>query len=301
MAGSPPVATPPHAVLLPSHPGVGEMLLDAWRGRGLLPSLANRFLSKFGQGAKLGRLWLLIRPLMDSLGKTVLFGGVLDVSTGGRVPYFLFLLAGLIGWRIFDRSLLYAARSFGVYQKLMLHLNLPLMLVPLAGMAYPALDAAVYGGVFLGGVLCYWLIDGTLYLAAPDHLLLAVAGLALMVLVTVACALLVALLNAKARDVRYILRYLLPMVLYLTPVVYPPSELPSYLRWLGTANPLSGPIEMIRTGLIGSGHVEPAAVASSFGTGCVLMAVALVVFSRHAGDCVDAYGRGRVLDESDDL
>jgi len=60
-------------------------------------------------------------------------------------------------------------------------------------------------------------------------------------------------LIVKARDVRYIIRYVLSFWYFLTPVLYATSNLPSKYRVFSEYNPLAAPIELIKNGLLGSG------------------------------------------------
>jgi lipopolysaccharide transport system permease protein len=277
------------ALPLPEDPiGIRQTVEWAWRERKLAIPLGIRFLSKFTKGTKLGRLWLGLRPFMDVVGKSLLFGGVLKVSTGSHVPYYLFLTSGLIGWRLFERSLMYGARSFAMYRRLMKTFHLPLLLVPVAAMSYPLLETAVYLLVFGSAVVVFLVSTGILYLQPPPQLLLAVVGLALVGLITLGALLWISVLNAKARDVRYLMRYVLPVGLYATPVVYPLSKLPAEFRWVGFVNPLSAPIEMIKYGLVGSGIVELAALAGSLSVGLALIASGLWYFSREAARSIEA-------------
>jgi lipopolysaccharide transport system permease protein len=205
---------------LPDEPtSIRRNVLWAWRDRDFAGPLALRFFSKFTKGTKLGRAWLGLRPFMDVVGKSLLFGGVLKVSTGSHVPYYLFLTSGLIGWRLFERSVMYGARSFSLYRKLVKTFHFPLLLVPLAAMSYPLLEVTVYLLVFGSAVGFYVISTGTVYLQPPPQLFLAVVGLLLVAAVTLGALLWISVLNAKARDVRYLLRYVMPVGLYLTPVI----------------------------------------------------------------------------------
>ena len=93
------------------------------------------------------------------------------MKSGTKVPYFLFLLSGMVGWRLFERAMRYSARSFLQYKKMAMTFHFPLLLVPLAGIAYPLLDVAIYWLVFFAAVGVYIGIDGEIYLKGlPDIL-----------------------------------------------------------------------------------------------------------------------------------
>jgi lipopolysaccharide transport system permease protein len=282
------VAAAPDVTLTPVPMAMWVSVRAAWAERALVPQLGVRFLLKRIRGTKLGWSWLIIRPLMAAVGMTLLFGGVLKVATPGGAPYFLFLLAGLVGWRMFERSLLYTTRSFSLYRKLMKTMLFPLLLVPLAGMGLPLVETAVYWAVFAGSLVFYWIVDGTLYLSGFPRLLWTAPALALLTGITVGAALWLSVLNAKARDVRYSIRYVLPIWMYVTPVVYPISQLPESVRWLGIVNPMSGPIELLKWGLIGEGQIHLPALASSVGFGGLLLLSGLWFFCREAARSIDA-------------
>lgn len=286
--------TPPS--LPDARPGAWEELKDACSHRSLLRPLGRRFLLKVIQGTKLDWAWLIIRPLMASLGMTLLFGAVLRTPTPEGVPYFLFLLAGLISWDLFERSILFGTRSFSINRKVMKTHRFPLLLVPLAAMSYSLVTVAVYALVFAGALVFFWAIDGHMWLQVSWQTLLIVPGGVLLVAFTVGGLLWGSVLNAKARDVRYTLRYVLPIWMYVTPVVYPASQLPENLRWVAVVNPLSAPVALVKEGLLGVGQVSTSAIACSLGMTAALLLSGLWYFNREAARCID----GAVGPEEDD-
>ncbi|MFL5819718.1 MAG: ABC transporter permease [Solirubrobacteraceae bacterium] len=281
------------------HTGVWESIRDAWAERRLLKPMMARFLAKRIRGTKLGRLWLLIRPFMDALGKTLLFGGVLKLSSGTGTPYFLFLLAGLVGWRLFERTLMYGMRSIRMYRKLIRGFRFPLMFVAISSLAYPLVEAAVYMLVLFGTVIFFWATTGHFYLAPPPQLLLVVPGFVLLLILTVGATLWLAVANAKARDWRYALRYVLPIGLFVTPILYPIDKLPHQWHWLAVVNPLTAPIEMIKYGLIGAGFIELRALVVSFVVGSIITVSGLWYYSREAVRSLE-YATGGDDDDDDE-
>jgi len=279
--------------------GMRESLRYAWAERELLKPMMARFLAKRIRGTKLGRLWLLIRPFMDALGKTLLFGGVLKLSSGGGTPYFLFLLAGLVGWRLFERTLMYGMRSIRLYRKLMRSFHFPLLFVAISSLAYPLVEAAVYLLVLFGTVIFFWATTGHFYLSPPPRLLLVVPGFALLLVLTMGATLWLAVANAKARDFRYGLRYVLPIGLFVTPILYPISKLPHQWHWLAVVNPLTAPIEMIKYGLIGAGFIELRALVVSFVFGAIITVSGLWYWTREAARSLE-YDTGGDDDDDDE-
>jgi lipopolysaccharide transport system permease protein len=78
--------------------------------------------------------------------------------------------------------------------------------------------------------------------------------------------------QARARDMRFVLRYVLGFWMYFTPVIYPLSMVPPDLRWLAQLNPLTPPVELFKSGILpGTTHDWPWIAYS--------VAVTLVVFA----------------------
>jgi lipopolysaccharide transport system permease protein len=281
-------------------PGVWTLVREAWRERRLAPQLGTRVLLKLIWGTKLGAWWLVLRPTMDTLGKALIFGALLGVAAPGGVPYFVYLLAGLIGWRLFDRIVLYATRSFDLYRKIMTQIDFPLLLAPLSSAAFPLVEVSVYVAVLLGAVLFFLILHGELYLALGFESLAALGGLAILVAAGCGIGLWTSVLHGKARDTRLVMRYVLEFWLYLTPVVYPLSAISPGYRVLFNANPLTAPVEMVKLGLLGTGEVTlyPALWSTAFAA--IAVTSGLWFFSREARRSVDMHGPGADEDEDEE-
>jgi len=236
---------------------------------------------------------------MDTLGKALLFGALLGVAAPGGTPYFIFVLAGLIAWRLFDRLILYATRSFDIYRKVMREIDFPLLLVPLSSAAYPVVEITVYAGVFVGALLFYLALQGQLYLEVGLQSLLVPAGLAILVVSGCGLGFWTSVLHGKARDTRLVMRYVLEFWMYLTPVVYPLSAIPPAYQVIANLNPMSAPVEMVKLGLLGIGEVSAYSALWSVAFALVAMVSGLWFFSREARSSVDIHGVGADDDEDE--
>jgi lipopolysaccharide transport system permease protein len=56
--------------------------------------------------------------------------------------------------------------------------------------------------------------------------------------------------QARARDVRFAVRYVLGFWILFTPVMYPLATVPPRFRWLMHLNPMTAPIETFRWGMM---------------------------------------------------
>lgn len=295
-----PLATDAKVTVVDSPPGAWAVLTDAWRARDLWPPLGTRVLVKLIWGTKLGAWWLVLRPVMDTLGKALIFGALLSVAAPGGTPYFIYMLSGLIAWRLFDRIVLYATRSFDLYRKIMREIDFPLLLVPLSSAAFPIVEVGVYCAVLLSAILFYLGIYGQFWLDLGLQTFAVPAGLAILVAAGCGIGFWTSVLNGKARDTRLVMRYVLEFWLYLTPVVYPLTIVPPAYRFLAMINPMTAPVEMVKLGLLGTGDVRLYPAIWSVVFASVMVVTGLWFFSREGRSSVDIHGPGGDEDEDEE-
>jgi lipopolysaccharide transport system permease protein len=109
---------------------------------------------------------------------------------------------------------------------------------------------------------------------------------ALTALTAAAIAIWTAALNVKYRDIRYALPFAIQMLMFLTPVIYPVTFLPTRWRWLLRLNPLSGIIEGFRSAIFGR-PFDFIGLAVSILMICLLLVASTYVFRRMEDDFAD--------------
>jgi lipopolysaccharide transport system permease protein len=213
-------------------------------------------------GMNIGIFWLFIRPLLPIFISTVIFGTLLRVPSGS-VPYFLFFLTGTTSWMLFERSLLWVTRSLDSQRGLMQKMYFPRLLVPVSAVAPAIIDALTYSGLILCAGCYYLWKDGRWYLSFGPGLLVALAAAALSVLMAIAVGLWTSVWQVRARETRFTLRYFTRFWNYLTPVLYPLSQIPPQYRWVVFLNPMAALVEAFKWGVIGAGELNLPALASA--------------------------------------
>jgi len=93
----------------------------------------------------------------------------------------------------------------------------------------------------------------------------------LAVLLAVAVGLWTTVWQVKYRDVRFGLRYVTRFWFYLSPVIYPVSQIPPEHRWLLYANPMAPIVETFKWGVLGIGDFYGWPLVSA----CVVIAVVM--------------------------
>src|SRR5947209_15396514 len=115
----------------------------------------------------------------------------------------------------------------------------PRVILPAAAALSGLIDFLI-GSVFLGGFVLYYGVP------LGANLLLWPALVVLLVLLALGLGIFFAALNVKYRDVKYALPFLIQLLMFATPIIYPASMIPERFQWLLALNPLSALIEVFR-------------------------------------------------------
>jgi len=229
------------------------------------------------RGLWLGWLWLPLRPTIQLLQRGLVFGAMLKVGSGDR-PYLVFLLVGQASWDFFDRAVWWNLRSFRRARQLK-RVRLPWITAVIATAIPAAIDAAYYCVVAV--VICsyYKLTQGSFYVSVGPATPGVLLGVFLLGMWIVAVGSLAAPLVYKIPDTRYLLRYLLGFLVYLTPVIYPTSSLRGF-QVLAQYNPLTAPIELIKDGLLKTGAPTAGSMMACLVGLVVLLPIGLIAVAR---------------------
>ena len=218
-------------------------LRELWDYRELLYILAWRDIKVRYKQTVLGAAWAILQPLVAMLVFTFVLGKLAHVPSDG-IPYPVFAYSGLLLWQFFSRALSEASMSLVVNERVITKVYFPRLLVPGRVVLAGLLDFAIAFLLLLGLMAVYGLGISWNVLLAPFFVLLALAA-------ALGVSFWLSALDVKYRDVRYTLPFLTQIWLFATPVVYPSSLVPEWLRpWYGL-NPMVGVVEGFRWSLLG--------------------------------------------------
>lgn len=221
-----------------------QQLAEFWRRRRLLAYLFSYGFSRLYGKTLLGTAWLFLRPGITVAGSVLAIGAVLGMSTG-PVPLVIFILASFAPWLLFQRGLLMTTNSMGMFKALtrsflfpraMAHVAAigPSVLVCLALIAVAALAMMYF--VLTGGYVFQW----------GWHIAWMPVSLLMTALLVLGLSFFTAPLNAIAGDTRLALRYVLTLLMVISPTFYPMSRVQENLREYMWYNPLACILELYR-------------------------------------------------------
>jgi ABC-2 type transport system permease protein/lipopolysaccharide transport system permease protein len=215
--------------------------VELWRSRMIVWSLTVRDLRATYSQEILGFAWAVLTPLVQIVVFTFLFnrlGGSNKIDTGG-VWYPIFIYVGLMPWTFFSGSVSSGGTSL-VGNALLNKVYAPREVFPIAeilGTVVSTLMASV-------ALVVLFVIDGrvpsvTSYWAIPL--------LAILLVFTLGVTLLFAGMTVYLRDMRHALPLFLQVGLFLSPILWPLTQIPKNLRIVYVAiNPVGGIVDGLR-------------------------------------------------------
>lgn len=239
-------------------------LSELIRYKDLFYFLALRDIKVRYKQTAIGVLWAIFVPLITMVVFTIFFGNFGQISSDG-VPYPIFVYLGLIFWTFFSQALTNASNSLVGNEDIIKKIYFPKVLLPASSILVTLIDFLVATGVLVGLMVYYRFI--------PQPLTLLIFPLCIIItyLFAFGFGLLLAAINVKFRDVRFIIPFFIQMLLFLTPVIYPTSIVSPEHKWILQLNPMAGVIENARAVILGTGAVD----WSAFGLAVVVTAVFL--------------------------
>lgn len=227
-------------------PGLAERHYwrDIWRYRELFLVLAWRDISVRYKQTIIGVSWALVQPIVTMIVFTLIFGKIAKLPSSDRVPYALLVFCGLLPWQFFSSSLSSASNSLIANSNLIGKIYFPRLIVPAAGVMVAFVDFIFSFVILIFLMVRYHYLPGWQILFLPFFV-----GMAF--LSSLGPGLWLAALNVKYRDFRYIVPFFVQFGLYISPVGFSSSVIPSSWKLLYSLNPVVGVIDGFRWCILG--------------------------------------------------
>ena len=229
--------------IVPVRGWYGLNLRELWAYRELLVVLTMRDIKVRYKQTVLGAAWAILQPFMTMVVFTIFFGHLASMPSDGY-PYPVFVYAALLPWMFFANAITSSSNSLVGSAHLINKVYFPRLVIPLSAVGAGIVDFAVASVILLAMMLFYG-VGWSLNLLVAPVLLLSVLFIAL------GAGTCLSALTVTYRDFRYVVPFMVQVWMFVTPVVYPASLVPTQWRWLIFLNPMSGLIEGFRAVFLG--------------------------------------------------
>lgn len=222
----------------------------------------------------LGFLWAILQPIFMTIIFTLVLGDSISFKTNLLIPYPVFALSGMLLWGIFSGGMSNAANSMVTNANIIKKIYFPRLIIPISSVLVAFIDFLVAFTVFV--VLL------AIYKVELNYSMLVLLPLSILMtsLSAMGCGMLLAALNVKYRDIRYVIPFLVQGLLFLTPVMYPVNISSNIiLSWILKLNPISGSLELMRGMFLGY-VVDYETVFISVIVSCALFIVGIIYFRK---------------------
>lgn len=262
----------------------------AWRElfayRDLLALLVWRdFVTRYKQTV-LGPLWHIAQPLITTVIFTVIFSHVAQLPTSGLPPT-LFYLCGLLAWNYFAQTFNSTSGALVANAGLFGKVYFPRLIVPLAGVASNLVSFVIQFVTFLVILILYRLGHPAATCGLRWSALLLPLVLIQLAALSLGVGLWLAALTAKFRDFTVLAGFMIQLWMYVTPIIYPLTQIPPQWHLLAAANPVTVPVECFRFMLLGTGYVSVRLFTVSIAATVLALVSGLLIFQRVEKTFVD--------------
>lgn len=209
----------------------------------LLFFLVKRDLHVVYKQTVLGFGWAIIQPVFAMVVFTIVFGKMARVPSDG-IPYPIFSYAALVPWTYFSTAVTSSTTSLVSQANIITKVYFPRLLVPLTPILAKGVNFAIALLVLFVMMVAYKTpLTPAIALLPVLIILLALSALAMGVWLSA--------LAIQYRDIRYVSTFLVQIMMYAAPVVWPASLVPDRYRLLYGLYPMAGIIEGFRACLLG--------------------------------------------------
>jgi lipopolysaccharide transport system permease protein len=256
-----------------------EVMLNAYRHRELIFSFALRDIKARYKQTALGVAWSLLQPLSMMVVFTLVFSLFARVPSDG-VPYPVFAYGALIFWTFFSNSVSGGTGAMVSNATLIRKIYFPRETLLIAVLAAGLIDLGV-ASILFAGMLAYFKISLTL------SAFWVIPLLVLQITLTFAVTSLTSAAHVNFRDMGHALPLVIQLWMFATPVAYPISVIPGWLRPWYLLNPMASIIDGYRSALIMGRAPDLPAVGVSVAVTIILTILGLTVFKRAARTFAD--------------
>ena len=255
------------------------------KSRNLIYMLVKRDFKTMYKQTVLGPLWLILRPLMSAGIFTLVFSYIAKLSTN-NVPDILFYMSGSILWTMFSGILLSCSSVFLSNYHIFSKVYFQRLAVPFST-ALSRIFVFFIRLLALLGICGVYILEGA-EIVPNLWVLLTPVLLAQTALLAIGIGIICASVTVRYRDLSILVSFGVSLLMYLTPIVYPISQVPESFKGILMLNPMTPVVESLRYGLFSTGELPFFYLLLSLVVTVVIFMLGAFVFNKAQKNFVDS-------------
>lgn len=188
--------------------------------------------------------WAVIQPLFQMIVFTIIFGKLAEVDSDGA-PYAVFSFVALVPWSYFSSAVTEGTSSLVANSNMISKVYFPRLILPLSAVLAKLVDFSI-AMVLLAVLMAWYGVVPTAGAVMLPYLIF------LMMLTAAGLGMWLTALAIQYRDINYAMSFIVQLLMYAAPVVYPASLIPDKYQLYYALNPMVGVIEGFRAALLGT-------------------------------------------------
>lgn len=267
-----------HTHITSKHRCLDLNLKEVWQYRDLILLFTKRSFVVTYKQTILGPAWIFLNPLISSVIYAFVFGGIAGIGTDG-IPSILFYLAGNAIWNFFSSCVTKNASTFTSNANVFGKVYFPRLTMPISNVLSSVIQFGVQMLLVLA-FLVYYVIAGVVRPNWEAWLLVPVVLIHLGLL-GLGCGIIISSLTTKYRDLAILVTFGVSLWMYITPVVYPMSQLgDGLMKTILKINPVTAPVELFRYAVLGQGEIMPGYLVLSGVVTVVVLVLGIMIFNK---------------------
>ena len=254
-------------------------LRDLWYYRDLLYFLVWRDIKVRYAQSVLGVGWAVIQPVFLMIVFTLVFGRLARLDSDGA-PYAIFSYVALVPWTYFSNALTDSTTSLVQNSALITKVYFPRIILPQSSILSKLIDFTIALGLVIGLLVWYKTVPNVGVAVIPLLVLL-------MILTAAGLGIWMASLAIQYRDIKYALTFIIQMLMFASPVVYPLNMVPERYQILYSLNPMVGVIEGFRSAFLATNPMPWNLIGIGFCVAIALLVAGTFYFRRNEESFAD--------------
>lgn len=212
--------------------------------RSLISQFTKREIANRYKGSYLGIVWSFVTPIMMLTIYTFVFSVIFQARWGtdgetSKSEFALILFTGLFIFNIFSEVVSQAPNLIIANSNYVKKVVFPLEILPIVTLGSALFQATISYIILMIAML---VLTGTMHMTA---LLFPIIILPL-ILISLGLAWLLASLGVFIRDIGQIVAIIIPALMFMSPIFYPRSAIPSEFQFIYSFNPITYVVEDMR-------------------------------------------------------